>query len=248
MEGDATLLMTQWWFQYASPRDYEDILNYNPPAYTLPEQFPPPYVQLDSAFPYSQGLEFVAFLHDRGNWAGVNDAYSRLPESTEQILHPLKYLSGEAPVAVVPPQHESVLAGDWRRVISDRLGEWKTYLLLGYGADLAAQLDDSTAQVAADGWGGDSYQVYYNEALDQIALVAEWAWDTQTDANSFAAAMLDYQAARFRGGSVAHPAGDCWESNEQVSCIFTSGSRTLWLLAPDQAILNSLLVLYPDFR
>ncbi|NIV38832.1 MAG: hypothetical protein GWN58_58275, partial [Anaerolineae bacterium] len=100
VEGDATLTMTQWWQQYANPQDVEDILTYNPPSRTLPDQFPPPYSLPDSSFPYDQGLTYVEFLYNRGNWAEVNRAYDELPASTEQILHPEKYLAGEQPIEV----------------------------------------------------------------------------------------------------------------------------------------------------
>jgi hypothetical protein len=52
VEGDATLLMQQWWRQYAGPQDYQDILRYHPPRQTLPEDYPPPYVSRDLEFPY----------------------------------------------------------------------------------------------------------------------------------------------------------------------------------------------------
>ena len=100
VEGDATLLMQQWWRQYAGPQDYQDILRYRPPSQTLPEDYPPPYVSRDLEFPYLEGLKFVEFLHKRGNWAEVNRAYENLPASTEQILHPEKYVADEQPIEV----------------------------------------------------------------------------------------------------------------------------------------------------
>ncbi|MCA9519976.1 MAG: hypothetical protein KC609_03350, partial [Myxococcales bacterium] len=42
-------------------------------------------------FPYVEGLKFVAALHARFGWAGVDRVYKRLPISTEQVLHPEKY-------------------------------------------------------------------------------------------------------------------------------------------------------------
>lgn len=247
IEGDASLLMDQWWDQYASIQDYQDILRYNPPWYTLPEQFPPPYASMDALFPYYQGRAFVEYLYDRGNWAEVNNAYQDPPESTEQILHPQKYLAGERPITVRTAELSAALGEDWRELATDTLGEWGTYLMLGYSADLESQIDIITAETVTAGWGGDSYQVYYNDGLDQTVMSARWIWDTNSDATQFNNALLDYMDARFRGSAVDRSDGDCWEANNQASCVFRSGREILWLLAPDQATLDKVLAAVPGF-
>jgi hypothetical protein len=247
LEGDATLVMDQWLAQYASPQDYQDIFEYRPPRQTLPEQFPPPYVYPDTSFPYLQGLEFVTYLYQRGNWAGVNEAYKRLPDSTEQILHPERYVSAEAPVTVTDSELGTVLGADWRLVKSNSLGEWTTYLILAYGADYSAQMDDSSSQQAAAGWGGDHYQVHYNDQTEQTVLAAHWVWDTSADQAEFSNLMKQHQSARFRGEAIDRPTGACWGFNGQVSCIYSSGRDTLWLLTPDQIDQATLLAKFPKF-
>lgn len=246
-EGDATLLMEQWWQQYATPQDYEDIFEYEPPRQTVPEEFPPPYISQDLSFPYDYGYDFVNYLYERGNWAAVNRAYADLPQSTEHILHPETYLAGEAPLDVGLPSLEGVLGEAWRLVDDDVLGEWMAFLILGYGADISAQLPDDDAWRAAEGWGGDHYQVYHEAATGETVLVARWAWDSQRDADEFAQALRQYQEQRFRGGQVNRTDGACWETNGQASCLFTSAGQSLWLLAPDQTVLNNVLVAFPDF-
>lgn len=248
VEGDATLVMNQWWEQYANPQDYLDILNYRPPAQTLPEQFPPPYVLRDSQFPYVEGLAFVEALYARGRWARVNQAYGDLPESTEQILHPSKYFAREAPIPMAETSMENVLGPDWRLLDSNSLGEWMTYLLLAYGADVDAQVDDAAARTAANGWGGDRYQVYFNDAMAQTILAARWAWDTQADANGFINAMKDHLNERFGGSELPSARGDCWEANAQRTCLYTSGRVVLWLLAPDASMIEAVLARFPTFR
>jgi hypothetical protein len=248
VEGDATLLMQQWWRQYAGPQDYQDILRYRPPRQTLPEDYPPPYVSRDLEFPYLEGLKFVEFLHQRGNWAEVNRVYENLPDSTEQILHPEKYLADEQPIEVAAPPLSDTLGADWRLIDDNVLGEWTTYLVLNAGADLAAQIDNDDALKAAQGWGGDHYQVYYNAAISQTVLAGEWVWDTSRDAAEFEAAMIDHLTERFRGLQFDRAAGNCWESNQQTSCLFVDDDKTLWLLARDRATLEAVLTQYPDFQ
>ncbi len=248
VEGDATLIMQQWLRQYAGPQDYLDIVRYRPPSQTLPEDFPPPYVSRDLAFPYDAGLRFVEYLHNRGNWADVNKAYANLPASTEQILHPEKYLADEPPLEVSAPPLTDTLGAEWRSIDDNVLGEWTTYLILRAGADVAAQLKEDAALTASRGWGGDHYQVYYNDTVSQTVLAAEWVWDTPRDAAEFKQAMLNHLDERFRGAQLDHANGNCWQSNGQTSCLFSIEKGTLWLLAPDVSTLDAVLTAYPDFQ
>jgi hypothetical protein len=247
VEGDATLTMTQWWQQYADPQDVEDILSYNPPNRTLPDQYPPPYSLPDSSFPYDQGLSFVEYLYNRGNWAEVNQAYQRLPDSTEQILHPQKYLDREQPISLPEVDLTQFLGEDWRLVEDNRLGEWTTYLLLGYSADLPSQIDLAVAEEAAAGWGGDRYLVFVHEETNNRLLSARWIWDTTADADDFARALRSAQDGRFRGNQVDLSRGDCWQANEETSCVLTSGREVLWLLGPSDSLIEDLFSAYPDF-
>jgi hypothetical protein len=250
VEGDATLLMGQWLDQYASPQDVKDIYNqnYKPSNRALPDQFPPPYASREGAFPYVEGLNFVESLYQEGNWSAVNQAYQNLPTTTEQILHPKKFLSGEQGIPVNPVGLDGVLNADWRLLKSDSLGEWTTYLVLSYSADIAAQVDLDTGAQAAAGWGGDNYQVYYDDATQESVLVTHWVWDTQTDADEFKQAMLYYQDKRFRGTKADIGKGDCWEANGQTSCMFWHGAESLWIIAPNHDLVNGILARYSSFK
>jgi hypothetical protein len=54
-------------------------------------------------FPYQNGLIWTRRVYGEGGWAGVSKAFTELPQSTEQILHPDKYFAHEAPVKVTLP-------------------------------------------------------------------------------------------------------------------------------------------------
>jgi hypothetical protein len=60
-------------------------------------------------FPYLQGSEWATALFKRGGWPMVSSAFTRLPLSTEQILHPEKYFNYERPVKVVLPDLANLL-------------------------------------------------------------------------------------------------------------------------------------------
>lgn len=248
VEGDATLLISQWLEHYATPQDIQDIISYDPPDRTLPDQFPPPYALPDGSFPYTEGLEFVEFMYARGNWARVDRIYEDLPDSTEQILHPQKYLQQEAPIQVQLVDLSAALGEGWRLVEQNTLGEWTTFLLLAYGADIPSQIEIPVAERAAAGWGGDRFAVYFHDGTQQTSLAARWYWDTSTDAVEFARALRSAQDARFRGHDIELGRGDCWDTGEQVSCVLSADRETLWLLAPSQDLMSSLQAQIPGFE
>jgi hypothetical protein len=248
VEGDATLLMNQWLQQYASPSDLRELANYQPPAQALPEDFTPPAITQDLCFPYIQGEAFVEHLYKKGKWAGVNQAYANPPETSEQILHPEKYDAHEPAIAVEPAPLEGQLGSAWQEIASDVFGEWNTYLLLAYGADIEAQLKTDVAQKAAAGWGGDHYQVLLQSQTNQTALALDWSWDSRQDADEFMPAMEEYLDARFRGNKLDRSQGECWQANTQTTCLYQAGSATLWLLAPDADTIDQMLVGFPAFH
>jgi hypothetical protein len=145
------------------------------------------------------------------------------------------------------PPLDQVLGEGWRKLAEDTLGEWTTYLLLGYGADVEAMLEDATAASAAGGWGGDRYQVYYQDESERTVLAAVWGWDTAQDASQFRQAMTEHLGKRFREAEIDSPQGACWQVNQQTTCLYLSGREVLWLLAPDMGMVNLVRALYPSF-
>ena len=248
VEGDAALLTDQWLRLFASPTDQKDLANFQPPLQAFPEDLTPAAITEELLFPYVQGKAFVQHLYENGKWASVNQAYSVLPETTEQILHPEKYDSHEAAIAVAPVSLEAQLGAAWRQIAGDVLGEWNTYLLLASGADIDAQLDPEGAQQAAAGWGGDHYQVYLNSETNQTALAIDWVWDSSQDADEFSLAMESHLDAQFHHNALDQTRGRCWQANEKTTCLFQASSATLWLLAPDMETIDRMLAGYSTFQ
>jgi hypothetical protein len=247
INGDSTLLMLQWLEQSASLIDYEEIINNQLPIGILPEQDPPPYILRNAEFPSNEGKAFVEILFSNDGWSGVTQAYNHLPESTEQILHPEKYLSGERPIVVPSVSLEMTLGKDWERIKRNTLGEWLTYLILGYGTNPMAQLNEDDAARASDGWGGDHYQVYYNDGTGELLLVVEWKWDRPSDANEFATAMRNYLKNRFSRGEFLGTNRECWIGSNQFTCFYDGDQQSLWIVAPSMDLVDAIEELYPDF-
>ena len=177
IEGDAYLLQFQYMIEHLTEEQQEKVLN---PEEAMPVFDDAPYV-IRRQFLFDQdGIEFVFALFSTGQWEAVNAAFKNPPVSTEQIMHPAKYLLGEKPVEVSLPDIASALGEGWSQVQSDSLGEsfLRTYLETDTG---------TTNQVAADaaaGWGGDRYTISEGPDGGQV-FVALIAWDTETDAQEF---------------------------------------------------------------
>ena len=90
VEGDATLLMARWISRNLGPAEMAELLKVDPEAQAQLARMPA-ILRETLLFPYQQGLAFVNGLAASGGWEAVNRAYSRLPDSTEQVLHPEKY-------------------------------------------------------------------------------------------------------------------------------------------------------------
>jgi len=187
IEGDASLLMTQWLFGHLDAAAIAEITAGDPAAQAQLDATPP-FLKDALLFPYLQGVMFVNSIYANGGWTAVDRAFGRLPDSTEQILHPDKYLAGEKPAAV--PLDAAAIAGrlgaGWKATPADTLGElqigsWlRARGVTGAGGGIGAE-------TAAAGWGGDRYALIEGPN-GAYALVILTAWDTPRDASEFAAA------------------------------------------------------------
>lgn len=199
----------------------------------LPEGTPP-VLENELLMPYLDGLVFVTTLRDDGGWQAVNDAFANPPQSTEQVLHPEKYLSGEAPQDVTLAPFEAQLGSEWTLVHEYTLGEF--YL----SQHLATQLSQRVANNAAAGWGGDRYRLYYNEAADEFAWVLRIAWDSANEMDEFSDVYADF-AAEYTGQDTA--ADGCWTDAETQAtlCLGMIGGDTVIASAPDAAVARAIL-------
>ena len=122
-------------------------------------------------FPYIEGANFVRWLRKEH---GTNAPFDfRMPQSTEQILHPERYREDDQPVRLV-------LVDSAALAYTDGLGEFETRVLL---TNLTGS--ESVGRAGALAWGGDRYAVY-DAAGGGHALVWWTTWDTARAADRFA--------------------------------------------------------------
>jgi hypothetical protein len=239
VEGDATLSEYTWFQNYATAQDQKQVVDFYNSLTSPVYDSAPAFLKDDFVFPYNQGLTFVQAIYDQGGWPAVDAIYKNPPVSTEQILHPELYPS-DTPIPVELPDLTSTLGDGWREVSYNQMGEWYTYLILARAANANARLDDTTAQNAAAGWGGDAYQVLHNDATNSTAFVLKTVWDTPNDAGEFARAFQQYAGKRF--GVSATQQGDTltWSYSGGYSSLYNSGDTTVWIIAPDSSTAQNL--------
>jgi hypothetical protein len=144
----------------------------------------PPFLQSQTLFPYLSGDAFVQALLRRagGRWDLVDTAERlRPPASTEQVLHPERYLRADEPKPVRIAAGRA-LGRRWTRALTGTWGEFET-------RDLLTEGGAPDAAGAAAGWGGDRLELWRARPGTAAALVLRWRWDTPRDERQFAAAL-----------------------------------------------------------
>jgi hypothetical protein len=217
VEGEATLVMIQYELEQSGFRldlniSLTNLMLENDGAED--KQYPimanaPKVLRENLQFPYIYGAGFAQAVLRKGSWPLLNEAYARLPVSTEQILHPEKFLNPDNPTEVRLADALAVLGKDWKQADSDVNGEF------GYQVVLSEFISKSAAQAAAAGWDGDRYALYENPRTGGLLLAHYTTWDTPGDAQEFLKAYAQRTARRY---GLEPP-----KNTQQQSLIFETG-------------------------
>ncbi len=187
-------------------------------------------------FPYVHGPRFVVdLLLESNSWKLVNQAFERVPLSTEHILHSEKYLAYEEPVEVVLPDVQAALGEEWRKLDEDTLGE---FILMSY---LEMELEPEEAAAAAAGWGGDRYVLLQNVEGERL-LISRVTWDSEADASEFFDAFQALMSARSDGEWRAIEGDDSTRTIDlanQSLLLSIDSADTLIIFAPDAGALEA---------
>jgi hypothetical protein len=180
IEGDATLAMTL--YMAKNPLVALAFIRSLGSQEIATEQFKqaPRALRESLLFPYEEGSAWATQLYRRGGWEMVSQAFTNLPQSSEQILHADKYFSYEVPQKLTLPDFKIVLGPSWKRIDYDVNGEWGLFLILD------EFLHSSTeSKQASAGWGGDRFALYETSKPGETFVAQLTAWDTPQDAKEF---------------------------------------------------------------
>jgi len=192
IEGDATLAMTLYMTKH--PLVALAFIKSLGTQENSSEQFKqaPRALRESLLFPYEAGSNWATQVYRRGGWDLVSKAFTKLPQSSEQIIHPDKYFSYEAPVKVMLPDLKPLLGPTWKRIDTDVNGEWGLYLILDEYLN-----NSSTSKQASAGWGGDRYALYEGANRADVFIAQFTTWDTAVDARDFFNAYLERTWKRY---------------------------------------------------
>lgn len=139
----------------------------------------PLYFRRLLSFPYTAGLDLVLHVRQAGGWDLVGRMFQDPPASTEQVMHPERYLERRDPPLRVALNLPAQIAG-FSQISEDVGGEFMVSCFLeqhlGYQASLGP----------AKGWGGDLYRVYTRGSEDFSLWLT--TWDSEGEARQFSAA------------------------------------------------------------
>ncbi|HEX6625595.1 MAG TPA: hypothetical protein VF064_17905 [Pyrinomonadaceae bacterium] len=197
----------------------------------------PPLLTETFIFRYRDGARFVEAMRRARPAVGVDDIFRRPPASSEQVLHPEKYLAGEAP-REVDANAEGLREDGWEALASTPLGE------IGVRGLLLAGVADAEARKAAAGWGGDRAFVFSRAGRDSAQLfVWQTAWDGREDAREFFRA---YNTLLRRGRGAAQADGGeeaaLWREGELSTLVRLEGDTVLVLRGAERDVAAALRI------
>ncbi len=149
-------------------------------------------------------------LYNHDGWYAVNAAFAQPPTTTEQIMHPDKYIAGEGAQTVDLADQSATLGAGWQSIWDAPLGE---FYLNEY---LATELTANQANAAAAGWGGDHLRIY-RDASGQLAYTLRLVWDTPADQTEFGDLYTQFGDKLF-GGKADN---SCWHDAAHALCHVT---------------------------
>jgi hypothetical protein len=245
VEGDAMLLMALYRHGDLTTADWEYLLELamqaNQPSYGERLDDIEVWDRLQR-FPYWQGQLFARALFRAGEWETINSAYVNPPRSTEQVLHPERYLEGDGPTQVIVPDLGAILGEGWTLQLQDTLGEFVT------GLYLEGLLSEEMAWQAVDGWDGDTFVVWEHEDGERL-LVWRTIWDSTTQAIEFENAQATLVTQQYLPAlpvsSKRDLGGQWWETDMGAICVLRVARYVVVVYAPNIDVLTNVVQVLP---
>ena len=214
----------------ASSFNAEALMSFSPIGNTNTLHNAPEIVKYQLIVPYIEGLKFVNTILKRKKWKGVNKILVSPPASTEQILHPEKYLKGELPFLV----KIGYKPDGYALVHSGVVGEFYLNVLLKPG--------DNYKDIAS-GWGGDTFKIYKNSKF--YFLLWESVWDKDKYCARFFVVFTRFLEKRygvkFRKGNIKGFPFIAGDSDEGYFFMNVHKNRIFYVRSNDRKQINSFI-------
>jgi hypothetical protein len=137
----------------------------------------PRFLVRSADFMWRRGGIFMETMRQDGGVGRLRYVYKHPPETTEQILHPEKYIQRERGTILEFPGLETLMTErKSARIFRTALGELGTALLL-------ESLESRTRPEASQGWAGDHLMAWAEG--DRVLIVWAGLWDEDKDAREF---------------------------------------------------------------
>ena len=207
MEGQATWLMSEFLARKTgqslknSPALVAMMSNMSE---TAAGQYPvfdsaPLYERVTLIFPYTKGMLFQNAIFERQGQEAFAEVFRKPPVSTQQILHPEKYLAGVKPTD--PPLPDPHLRG-YKGLVGGSLGEIEHVILLEQYAG-----KERSAEISPH-WRGSSFALLENKKAARVVLLYAVEWDSEDSARQYFAAYRGVLQKKWKEMAVTSESAD----------------------------------------
>jgi hypothetical protein len=208
MEGQATWIMSEY-MAHQTGRSLKD----SPSLVEMMSQltnggggdFPvfdnaPLYMRETLIFPYQQGMLFQNALIQHDGMEGFAEVFRRPPVSTQQIMHPEKYLANVQPAQpALPDLH---LPRGYRGLVGGTLGELDEAILLEQFAG-----KERSKQIAPH-FRGSNFELLENKKAGRVVLLYAAEWDSEDSARLYFGAYREAMAKKWKKMEIAEETED----------------------------------------
>jgi len=185
MEGQASWLMAEYLARKAGQSLANSPVMLETMAHSIESgasEFPvfesePLYLRETLVFPYSQGLLFQNAVYQRMKQRSFEEVFRKPPVSTQQILHPDAYFSGQEPSKPTLPQLPD--AHGYKRIADGTVGELDHSILIKQFAT-----KDEAAAISPH-WRGGAYALLEHHSPERVVLLYAVDWDDAASASRY---------------------------------------------------------------
>lgn len=140
----------------------------------------PRYMRESLIFPYTRGLLFQNEIYKARGPKSFAEVFARPPDSTQQILHPERWIAGTPVQTVKPPPIRD--EKKFRLRAEGTIGEFDHKILV------RQYIDEASADRIAPLWRAGSYRLYHDKTTARKPLLAyATTWDKPETAVSYLA-------------------------------------------------------------